>query len=174
MMGPFIAGITSSYCLPCPPGMYCNDGIYAYKITSTNDITFFSETPVMTGTVNLYTIYYGDFSGSVGDEMKTLINDFSSNLGGSDYYNTMSVYYQIIGGVRTNVSNSIVFKGAISVEETKRGGSINTATITNLITSLISSNKLPLDPNGIYGVIFRGDIAFHDTFTPSSSWGTTW
>ena len=154
--------------------MYCTDGIYAYKITSTNDLTLVPGNPVMAGTVNLYNIYYGDFSGSTGDEMKTLINDFSSNLGGSDYYQTMSVYYQTINGVKTDVSNSVVFKGEISVEETKRGGSINTTTITDLITSLIFSNKLPLDPNGIYGVIFRGDITFHDTFDPPSSWALDW
>ena len=155
--------------------MYCTDGIYAYEITSTNDLTLVSQTPVMTGIVNLYNIYYGDFSGTIGDDMKSLLNEFSSKLGKSDYYKTMSVYYQTIDGVKKNVSNNIVFKGAISVEETKRGGSSNRAATENLISSLIKSNQLPLDPNGIYGVIFRGDIKFDDNFPKDPKlWPDNW
>lgn len=163
------AETSSNYCYDCPPYMYC-DGIYAYKITATNDVTNKPERYVIPS-VNIYNIYYGDFSGTTGTNMKSLLDDFVKNLGKSDYYKTMSGYYQNNAGVKTFVSNSVKLGASISVATTTKGTTIQESDIISTINNLIATNKLPLDPNGLYSIVFRGDIIFKGPFAPpDNSW----
>lgn len=147
-------------CFPCQPYHYC-DRIYAYKITSTMDLTFTAGQQIMP-IVNMYQIYYGDF-GSQGDKMKTLIDFFSDNIGNSNYYTTMTNhYYQKINGKVTYASKQVKFGKSISLGTTLTSGDLTTSTVISIIADLISSGKLPNDPNGIYGFIFRGSFNFDD------------
>jgi len=122
----------------------------------------------MTGTVNLYHIYYGDFSSVVGTQSKQLIDFFGSTIGGSSWYNIMTTYYQTVGTTKTYVSNSVVKKNTVSLATTQQGGSVTSAQIVTLISNLISAGTLPNDPNGVYMFIFRGDISV--TWSDGSSW----
>jgi len=107
---------------------------------------------IMTGTVNAYNIYYGDINNST----KALMNYFTANLGSSSWYNTLTSYYQIVDGVKTFVSKSLVYKKSVDVVATKTTISVND--IINIILTLFNAGKLPVDSNGVYTLFFRGDI----------------
>src|SRR5438045_52429 len=46
--------------------------------------------PVMLGTVNVYYIWYGDWS---GNSATSVLTDLASNIGGSPYFNINTTYY---------------------------------------------------------------------------------
>ena len=114
----------------------------------------------MIGPVNLYNIYYGDFSNSVGQEFKSLVDFYAANMGGSSWYNIITQYYQIIDGVKTYMSNSVALKGSISTYETTQGGTLTGDQVQKIIVDSISSGQFPYDSNGIYALMFRGDVQF--------------
>lgn len=122
--------------------------------------TYATNTPVMTGTVNLYNIYYGDFSSASGQQFKSLVDFFAANIGGSSWHNIMTQYYQIISGVKTFMTNSVSLKASVSTYTTTQGGTMTESQVTSIISNLISTGQLPQDPNGIYAFIFRGDVQY--------------
>ena len=65
----------------------------------------------MTGQVNLYNIYVGEFN-SLSDPSAALINYFSNNVDSSSWYGILTKhYYQYQNGVKTYISkNGINFK----------------------------------------------------------------
>jgi len=112
----------------------------------------------MAGTVNIYNIYYGDFSSTVGTQFKSLIDYFAQTVGGSSWYNIMSTYYQTIGGTTTKASNIVTWKKSVATATTQQAGTLSQSQIETVIKNLITSGQLPLDTNGIYAFVFRGDI----------------
>lgn len=112
----------------------------------------------------LYNIYYGDFSSTAGARNTTKLMDyFAANIGQSDWYKTLYSYYQDIDGVRTYVSEPAVYAGRSWFYESKsRALTITTKHIEDAILNLINQdlNPLPIDPNGLYVVMFRGDFKF--------------
>ena len=121
----------------------------------------------MTGTINLYNIYYGDFSSNSSQEFKTLVDYFAANIGGSSWHNMMTQYYQVIGTTKTYMSNSVVLKASISTNTTTRGGTLTQEQVELIISNLISTGQLPADTNGVYAFIFRGDVQF-------TGWLSSW
>eukprot|EP00597_Dinobryon_sp_UTEXLB2267_P002750 CAMPEP_0170073096 /NCGR_PEP_ID=MMETSP0019_2-20121128/10574_1 /TAXON_ID=98059 /ORGANISM="Dinobryon sp., Strain UTEXLB2267" /LENGTH=247 /DNA_ID=CAMNT_0010282405 /DNA_START=809 /DNA_END=1552 /DNA_ORIENTATION=+ len=121
----------------------------------------------MTGPINLYNIYYGDFSGQSGATgTRTLIDYLAAHLGNSSWYHSTTEYYQINpDDSKTYASNIVNFpQRSVNIYPSKRGAS-NVIEETDLVTdiiNLINSKTLPLDVNGIYAVIFRGDLTFGD------------
>jgi len=134
------------------------------------DIAYHPPRPVMTGTVNAYHIFYGDFTSVNATNTKNLVNYFAEHLGGSPWYRILSSYYQIISGVKTFVSESYVFKKSLNVAAT--GPILTTDDVINMIISSLNSGSFPLDVNGIYTIFFRGDII--STFDPSRSDSLSW
>jgi len=120
---------------------------------------------IMTGTVNAYNIYYGDISSSTKD----LVNYFAANLGNSSWYSTVTPYYQIVNGVKTFLSKSLVLKKSVDVAATKTV--LSGTDVINIILNLFNTEKVPVDSNGVYSLFFRGDItAFFEFTTPSQYW----
>jgi len=111
---------------------------------------------IITGTVNIYIIWYGDWSGDKGTESntntQTIIIDFLSNIGGSDYWNILSTYST---SNRERVSNSVKVIKAVNVE-TK--DAIDRKGLRSIINDLLVTNALPVDRNGVYLIIPSKDI----------------
>ena len=65
----------------------------------------------MTGPVNLYNTYVGEFS-SLNDPAAVLVNYFSSNVGNSSWFGILpKYYYQFQNGVKTYISkNGLKYK----------------------------------------------------------------
>jgi hypothetical protein len=111
---------------------------------------------VMLGTPNLYNIYFGNLT----RETVSLVDYFSKHLGGSYWYNITTVYYQNIssqGGLKY-MSNSLNYSKAIFHLPNAKKLTLTELDIERVIVDLILSEQLPIDTNGIYGIIFRGDF----------------
>lgn len=107
--------------------------------------------PVMTNAINLYYIWYGDWSGNTGP---SILNDFANNVGASSYWNIAETYYN---GSNTKVSGSVSLAGSTSVAY-PYGTSLSDAQIFSVVTDAIGSGALPKDANGIYFVLTSADV----------------
>jgi len=138
--------------------------IIAYE----NDVHYHPYQPIMTGPIRLYNIYLGDFRSNQSIETMNLMDYFAAHIGGSSWYNSTTLYYQMSpNGVKTYASSSVTFVKRVNALPTSKGLYFNETKVINLIIQLINSNLLPLDTNGIYSVIMRGDFVFE-------GWLNTW
>ena len=133
---------------------------------TTNGISYHGG-PVMTGTVNIYYIWYGNWA---GNSATTILTDFATTLGGSPYYNINSTYYN---GAGTHLSNSIHYGGAIN-DSYSHGTSLSDAAIQAVVVQAINSpGGLPADTNGIYLVLTSSDVTATSGFcTQYCGWHT--
>lgn len=132
---------------------------------SGNGISFHGG-PVMLGTVNAYYIWYGDWS---GNSAVTILEDFAKNLGGSPHWNINTTYFDANGA---HVSNSLTLAGT-TTDSYSQGKSLSDAQIQTVVSSAISSGRLPKDTNGIYLVLTSADVTASSGFcTQYCGWHT--
>lgn len=153
-----------SFPLTIPP---VTDTTSRPSLSAANDIFYYGGN-IMLGQVTLYNIFYGDFSISSSRSTVYLMNYLASHIGNSSWYNIMTAYYDFSGRYLTK---NVTFGGNVSSNPYQKGGSINDSTILDTITNLILSNQLPLNDNGIYAFIFRGDIQYYSALIGSSFLG---
>jgi Phosphate-induced protein 1 conserved region len=118
---------------------------------------FYHGGPVMLGTVNLYYIWYGNWS---GNSATTILTDLAQNLGGSPYENINSTYYD---GSGTHVTGAIHYAGS-TTDNYSQGTSLSDAQIQTVVSDSIASNRLPKDTNGIYFVLTSADVTASSGF----------
>lgn len=134
--------------------------------------------PVMTGTSDVYYIWYGDWSNDAA--ASTLLPTLVTNLSGSSYFNINTTY--------AGVSNSLSFSGQTTISSTSNsslylGGTLTNTfnQITGLVTNALSGGLLPNDPNGIYYVLtdptilvsgFNTGYIQYCGWHSSTNWGT--
>ncbi|HXU74455.1 MAG TPA: hypothetical protein VN947_34410 [Polyangia bacterium] len=107
--------------------------------------------PVMLGTVNIYYIWYGNWS---GNNATTILTSFISNLGGSSYEHINSTYYD---GSGNHVSGNLHYAGS-TTDSYSQGTALSDAQIQTVVSSAISSGRLPKDTNGVYFVLTSADV----------------
>eukprot|EP01036_Dinobryon_divergens_P036212 gene36212-47097_t len=127
---------------------------------------------IMTGTVNLYNIYFGYFPPypqlDSSQQTMNLINYFSANIGNSSWYKTVTTYYQVNDdGSKTYASASVVLKKSVTVQASVKRRNVVDRDVIDAIVSRINLGLLPVDENGIYNVIFRGEFKY-------SGWLSQW
>ena len=111
----------------------------------------------MVGPVNVYNIFYGNFQKQNGTKTMDLINHFTANIGNTSWYNMLTNFYHVIKGVKTFVSrSSMKLKKVI---QDARTDVLTEEGIADLLVAKFNYEGLPADPNGIYTIIFRGNIA---------------
>eukprot|EP00597_Dinobryon_sp_UTEXLB2267_P000413 CAMPEP_0170076644 /NCGR_PEP_ID=MMETSP0019_2-20121128/13612_1 /TAXON_ID=98059 /ORGANISM="Dinobryon sp., Strain UTEXLB2267" /LENGTH=535 /DNA_ID=CAMNT_0010288481 /DNA_START=218 /DNA_END=1825 /DNA_ORIENTATION=+ len=149
------------------------------KQASNGDIQYFGG-PVMTGNVNLYNIYFGDFSNPVQKNTTTLVDYFAANLKSSSLFNILNSYYYqpIVNGTKTFVTTSTInFVKSVTYQPTAKGLVVTTSTIRTMLQDLFNTAVLVPDVNAIYMVIFRGDFSYSINLgnpPQPSSWNTNW
>jgi hypothetical protein len=122
--------------------------------------------PVMTNGVNVYYIWYGNWS---GNSATTILTDFAQNIGGSPYFNINTTYYN---GANQHVINSVAYKGS-TTDAYSQGNSLSDAQIQTVVSSAISSGRLPKDTNGVYFVLTSSDVNASSGFcTQYCGWHT--
>jgi hypothetical protein len=122
--------------------------------------------PVILGTVNVYYIWYGNWSGNTGT---TILTDFANNIGGSPYFNINTTYYNSAG---THVSNAVHYAGS-TTDSYSQGTSLTDAQIQTVVSSAITSGRLPLDTNAVYFVLTSSDVTASSGFcTQYCGWHT--
>jgi hypothetical protein len=132
---------------------------------------------VMTGTVNLYHIYFGSFDNrydkSYRENMENLMDYFAAYFYTLPWFPVLSQYYQIEDGTQTFASNRTRFVSSVSYKSTAINQDVSDADMRNIINSLIRDRKLPVDPTGIYVIIFRGNFNYKSDI-PNNRWLIDW
>jgi hypothetical protein len=107
--------------------------------------------PVMLGSVNLYYIWYGSWSGNTATNILT---DFARSLGGSPYWNINTTYYD---GNATPLVNRVSFSGS-TLDGYSRGKALSDAGVLGVVSDAVTSGRFPADPHGIYFVLTSADV----------------
>jgi hypothetical protein len=131
---------------------------------STNGITYHGG-PIMTLPVNMYYIWYGNWSGNTAT---SILADFATNIGSSAYYRINSTY---TNGAGQHVSTA--FAGATASTTYPYGTSLSDAQIRQVVQDTITSGQLPFDENGVYFVLTSADVTASSGFcTQYCGWHT--
>jgi hypothetical protein len=107
--------------------------------------------PVMLGTINVYYIWYGNWS---GNSASTILTNLANYIGGSPYFNINTTYYN---GSNAHVLNSVSYGGS-ATDAYSQGTALSDAAIQAIVSNAISHGGLTKDPNGIYFVLTSADV----------------
>ncbi len=118
-----------------------------------NDIDYHNG-PVMTGTINAYFIWYGNWG---GDTAVDILTDEIENIGGTPWFNINSTYYSGSGRTVKYVGNSVAYKGA-TTDDYSHGKSLSDDDVFGIVTDAITSGRLPKDANAVYFVLTSPDV----------------
>jgi len=118
---------------------------------SGNNGIFYHGGPVILGTTNVYFIWYGNWSGNTAD---SILTNFAGSVGGSPYFNINTTYYN---GSSKHVSNSVHYAGS-TTDNYSQGTAVSDAGIHAIVSSAISSKRVPNDPSGVYFVLTSADV----------------
>ena len=130
-----------------------------------NGITYHGG-PVMLGTTNVYYIWYGNWS---GNSATTILADLARSIGGSPYFNINTTYYN---GSNTHVSNSVFYSSSTN-DNYSHGTSLSDSAIQAVVTSALTSGRLPYDTRGVYFVLTSADVTASSGFcTQYCGWHT--
>jgi len=122
--------------------------------------------PVLTGTTNVYFIWYGNWS---GNSATTLLTDLATSIGGSSYFNINTTYYN---GSNVHVSNSVHYASSTSVAY-PYGTSLSDASIFNVVADAINGGHLAKNTNALYFVLTSQDVNASSGFcTQYCGWHT--
>jgi hypothetical protein len=122
--------------------------------------------PVMLGTVNVYYIWYGDWSGNTAT---TILTDFAHSIGGSPYYNINTTYSN---GSGANVANSVSYVGAVYDSYSQGSTALSDGAIQAIVSHAIINLGLPADANGVYFVLTSADVTKSGFCTSYCGWHT--
>ncbi len=110
--------------------------------------------PVLKGTVPIYLIWYGNWSGTGSNTAATvsLVEHFIGTLGNTPYELINSTY----GDTTGNVSGNLTMGGAI-FDTGSQGTRLTNSRLTAIVQRSLS-NGLPTDANGVYMVLTSSNV----------------
>jgi hypothetical protein len=114
---------------------------------------------VLTNGVNVYYIWYGDWSGNTAT---TILTDFASNLGGSSWYAINTTY----ADATTFVQNKVTYAGS-TTDAYSQGKSLTDAQVGAVVAQAIGSGALPADAEAVYFVLTSVDVGTTTGFCSS-------
>jgi hypothetical protein len=109
--------------------------------------------PVMHNGVNIYYIWYGDWSKD--STANAILTNYAQFVGGSPYFNINTTYGDTTGNV-PNTSSTIRYAGAVA-DTGSLGTSLSDSSIWTLVTNALKT--LPVDPNGVYFILTAPYVA---------------
>ena len=116
-----------------------------------NNGIFYHGGPLILGTTNTYYIWYGNWS---GNSAITILSNLAGNIGGSPYFNINTTYFD---GSNAKVNNSVHFGGSTN-DNYSHGTALSDSDIQAVVSSAISSGRLPNDTNAVYFVLTSSDV----------------
>ena len=108
---------------------------------------------LMTGKVRMYNIWYGPTFNTTAKQSVALLNGFVSSLGSSPWFSVQKTYLNAVG---ISASTELTLNASIVVAPSTQTASLTTSFVTQTITKLLQSGRLPVDANGIYNFYFGG------------------
>jgi len=122
--------------------------------------------PVMLGTNHIYYIWYGNWSGNTAN---SILTNLAQHIGGSPYFNINTTYYN---SSNTHVSNSVQYFSS-TTDNYSHGTSLSDAAIQAVVSSAITSGRLPMDASAVYFVLTSADVTASSGFcTQYCGWHT--
>ncbi len=122
--------------------------------------------PVMLGTTNVYYIWYGNWG---TNSANAILTDLAGNIGGSPYFNINTTYYN---PSNVKVSNAVQYAGA-TTDSGSQGTSLSDAQVQSVVSSAITSGRVPKDTNGVYFVLTSQEVTASSGFcTQYCGWHT--
>lgn len=124
--------------------------------------------PIMPGSVNVYFIWYGNWSSGpkpsdTGTTVSLLSNLFGpGGIGGSGYELINTTY----GDASANVSGAIGLAGA-TTDNYSQGKKLSDSRVLGVVSTALNGSKLPVDPNGVYFVLTSSDVSESSGFCTS-------
>ena len=118
----------------------------------------YHDGPIMLGTVNVYYIYYGNWT---GNSAPLILKDFMLGLSGSPYHNIETTYYD---GAGRHVSNSVRYQGSYFDTSYAYGTNLSDANIQQIVANALGSGAFPVDANGVYFVLTSSDVTASSGF----------
>ncbi len=109
--------------------------------------------PVMRNGVNIYYIWYGDWSKD--PTANAILTNYAQNVGGSPYFNINTTYGDTSGNV-PNTPSTVKYASAVN-DSGSLGTSLSDSSIWTLVTNALKT--LPADPNGVYFVLTAPYVA---------------
>jgi hypothetical protein len=151
-----------------PPGQSNPNG-QAGKPGGANGISYHGG-PVMNNGVNIYYIWYGNWS---GNSATSILTDLASSIGGSPYFNINTTYSDGQNRPVPNTKASVKYVSAASDAAYSQGKSLSDAQIKTVVSNAITSGALPSDSNGVYFVLTSSDVTASSGFcTQYCGWHT--
>ncbi len=123
---------------------------------------FYGGGPVMSGSTNVYVIYYGTWPVAA----HTIINTWLQHIGGSHYFKVNTTFNDTTGAHIQNIVNYNPATNSYN-DAYSMGKNLTDAKLQTVISNAISGGHLPNDQtNGVYFVLTAKDV------TESASFGT--
>ena len=107
--------------------------------------------PVLVNGVTVYFIWYGNWSGNTA---VTILQNLAASIGGSPYFNINTTYFN---ANNTPVKNLVTFGGA-TTDNYSQGKTLSDSQIQTIVSSAITSGRLPANTNGVYFVLTSADV----------------
>lgn len=126
----------------------------------TPKITYHGGSLIQTPTA--YYILYGNWNQSNGSDNAagvTILEDFARGVGGTDYFKINSTYNA--GGF--SITGNVVYGGK-TTDAYSRGSRLRDADILSIVTSALSSGRLPYSLDAVYFVLTSSDVSEQSGF----------
>ena len=121
----------------------------------TDNGIYYHGGPVMLGTVHVYYIWYGDWT---GNSAKTILTDLANSIGtgaSPSYFNINKTYTDSAGN---HVSGLVQYVSSID-DNYSLGTNLTDSNIATIVSNAINSNQLPKDESGAYFVLTSADVS---------------
>jgi hypothetical protein len=151
-------------------------GTAANKSTSTNGITYHGGPVMRTNLVNVYFIWYGNWTnGPKPSDSQRTVNLLTAlfgptrGIGASSYFKIDTTYNDTVGHPTGNIALL-----ASAANNYSRGKQLADKDIQNIVNDAINSRTLPKDANGLYFVLSASDVTETSGFcTKYCGWHTS-
>lgn len=127
---------------------------YADSYQISGDPLTYKGGPLMESGVNVYFIWYGNWTNST---TPAILTDLVKGLGGTPYFNINTTYYDSTG---RHPLNAIRYIQSVN-DPGSLGTNLHMSDIDTIATSLITK-QLPYDPNGLYVVATSANVTITD------------
>jgi len=112
----------------------------------------------MRGTINIYLIWYGDWSNNdYNRAIRDIVVDFMNGIGNTEWYRLNTEYYDQYGSISGNLRFYSTMVG-YGLTQYPHGQTLDVNGVMQVVRDNIQSNQFPFDSSGLYIVLTSKDV----------------